>query len=397
MSKQYINTVSTGNAHQLDILDLEITNRYTITVSSDGYVNFWDNKQDETQNPKDLVTKIFINKIGLHHISTYETILPDSKFKIVILSLTSFDGQCYLKYFINDDITTLNDIAFVQSNKDNKSWSPGFYKDPMSKSDYFILTQSNGETIVYDLIISATEGDAKSVNIELQDARVIVSTPSSFPNCIAISQNEEKRLAIGYTNGDVLLYDLTSLKPIYTFKSTDVQHTAEGGQRTKGGALANSIPRRIAFSPGGSILAVARDNQSAGSITIYDAKYGENVGSLTTPSHSAKSKGGFAHDGWILGLSFNEDGKYLVTGGFDKCVRVWDVENRETICKIGVSTSDLDNTDVESIRDLDTPVVSGVKFIKKGIRGGLGGDTNEGLCIISFDRGIRWYREAGGI
>ena len=70
------------------------------------------------------------------------------------------------------------------------------------------------------------------------------------------------------------------------------------------------------------------------------------------------------------------------------------METRERVATINVSLSDFG--DVEG-SEMDNSVVSGVKFIRKGVRGGIGGDTNEGLCAISFDRGIRWYREAGGI
>jgi superkiller protein 8 len=387
MSKQYISTISLGAAHQSDILDLVVTNKYTVTVGSDGYANFWDNKQDETHNPREFATRHFVNKTGLHHIAHYELIHPASKFKIVVLAMTAFDGTGYMQYFINDDISTLQQTTTFTS-KTTSYWSPGFYQDPMSKADYFICTQADGETKVWDFSISAQEGQPRLIEIGLGGPRLIVGT--SFPNCLAVSTSEQKRLAVGYTNGDVLLYDLQSLKPIYTFKTTDVK------QHTKGVSNANgSIPRCLQFLPGGLILAVASDNQLAGSVTLYDAKYGENVGSLTTPSHSAQAKGGFAHDGWILGLSFNHDGSLLATGGYDQCVRVWDMEGRETVAKILISTSDLDDGDEKN--DLDTAVVSGLQFIRRGVRGGLGGDNNEGLCVVSFDRGVRWYREAGGI
>ncbi|CAH2350049.1 antiviral protein Ski8p [[Candida] railenensis] len=397
MSKQYISTASTASAHESDIHGLVITNKYTITCSTDGYVNFWDNKNDETHNPRDSVTKVFVNKIGLHHLASYETILPDSKFKIVILAIVAFDGKCYLKYFINDDVSTLTDVNLDGEKRlSTSSWCPGFYLDPMSKMDFFVLTQSSGETLVYDLNIIAKEGDSTSIQISLANLKVIEST--SFPNTIGISSTESKTFAIGYYNGDVILYDLISLKPIYTFKSTDVQSGTSQNARSSsnnGGVTSSPVPRSIQFSPGGSVLAVARDNQSAGSITIYDAKYGENVGSLTTPSHSTKNNGGFAHEQWVMMLSFNEDGNLLASAGLDKCIRVWDIETRERVSKISISQSDLDNED--DVREMDNSIASGVQFIKKGVRGGMGGDTNDGLCVISFDRGIRWYREAGGI
>ncbi|CAK7898074.1 antiviral protein Ski8p [[Candida] anglica] len=392
MSKQYISTVSTGAAHESDILDLAVTNRYTVTVSSDGYANFWDNKQDETHDPRKFVTRKLVNRAGLHHVAAYESVLPGSQVKVVVLAVVAFDGSLTFLCFVQDDIKTLVEVSAggVDGFKELNSWCPGFYIDPESKSDYLVVTQASGETAVYRMEIAVDGKKENAVSIALEKFGTIKPTHSSTPNSLAISATVEKKIAIGYTSGEVVLYDLESLKPIYTFKSTDV-----------GGSGSSSVPRAIRFSPGGSILAVARDNQSVGSITLYDAKYGENVGSLTTPSHSSKTKnvGGFAHDGWIMGLSFDEEGKLLASCGFDKCIRVWNMETRERVATITVSVSDLDGDAASGAGapELDHSVVSGVQFIKKGIRGGLGGDTNEGLCAISFDRGIRWYREAGGI
>lgn len=60
MGKQYISTASASDAHKLDILGLSVTDRYTITVSSDGYANFWDNKKYELQEPNEIVVKQFV-------------------------------------------------------------------------------------------------------------------------------------------------------------------------------------------------------------------------------------------------------------------------------------------------------------------------------------------------
>lgn len=103
---------------------------------------------------------------------------------------------------------------------------------------------------------------------------------------------------------------------------------------------------------------------------MYDVQYGENVGTLATPSHSAKSVvGGFAHQGWILGLDFDEEGKNLVSCGFDKCVRVWNLETSEREATINISITDLDDDTNDDQQD--ESVASGVKFIGKGVRGEL--------------------------
>lgn len=375
-----------SKAHQLDILGLAICNKYSITVSSDGYACFWDNKKDEIHNPSDFVVKKLINKIGIHHVAVYENILPVTRVKVVLLAFANFDGSIVFKSFVNDDISTFSDIDTTNTFA-TSFWCPGFYKDPQGKNDLFISTRASGDTQVYNLEITSAEGSSEiGVNLLLKGSLNANATDASFPNSLGVSTYDDMRVAVGYTNGDVLLFDLQSLKPVFTFHSSDLQESNKS----------TSIPRVVEFSPGGNLLAVARDNQSAGTITLYDVKYGENVGTLTTPSHSSKNTiGGFAHEGWVMGLSFEETGKYLASSGFDKCVRVWNLETRERETTIKISISDLEDT--EGYDETDQSIASGVLFIKKGIRAGAGGDINPGLCVISFDRGVRWYREAGGI
>ncbi|EGW30561.1 uncharacterized protein SPAPADRAFT_63398 [Spathaspora passalidarum NRRL Y-27907] len=381
MGKQYIFTVNASQAHTSDILGVAITNKYTISVSSDGYAKFWDNKKDEIHNPSEYVKSCFINKIGIHHIAAYENTLPSSTVKVTLLAFACFDGSVVFKYYVNDDFDTLKDW---EDTKMSNCWVPQFYRDPESKQDYFIVTKTTGSTSVNHLKITEQDGE---VAIAIEQTGELDPATSSFPNSLAVCPTKNKKAAIGYINGDVLLYDFENLKLVYTFHSPDLQQSYKSST--------TSIPRVLAFSPGGTLLAVARDNQAAGSITLYDVDHGENVGTLTTPSHNTKSTiGGFAHQGWIMDLSFDEEGKLLASGGFDKCVRVWNLETGEREATINISASDLD--DVEQ-GEHDTSVVSGVRFIKKGVRGGAGGDSNEGLCVVSFDRGIRWYREAGGI
>lgn len=373
MNKQYVSTVSASNAHQLDITGLAITKKYTITVLSDGYAAFWDNKIDEVDDPNDHVHKILINDIGIHHVAVGETTLVQdgNPVKAAVLAFACFDGSVQLAKY-RGDVSTF-EVIDTQKQFASGYWCPQFYMSSVEPLR-LIVTQANGNTEVFELTV------LPQLDVELSLQGTIKGT--AFPNTLGVTP-ETSQVAIGYTNGDVVLYNLGSLKPIYTFSSTDLR--ADSG----------SIARQVVFSPGGTLLAVARDNQSAGTITLYDVKYGENVGLLTTPTHSAKTSiGGFAHDGWIMGLSFNTTGKLLVSGGFDKCIRVWNISLRERVSTIKITTSDLDAPD-ES--DADDSVVSGVVFIDPGVRGGAGADSNDGLCVVSFDRGVRWYREAGGI
>ena len=293
MGKQYISTVSASQAHKLDILGVAITNKFTVSVSSDGYAKFWDNKQDEVHLPKEFVQLVFIDKSGIHAVAAYENVLPSSTLKVTLLAFACFNGSIIFRYYINDDFSTIESLTDDIKSFESNCWTPGFYRDPESKQDYFITTKTNGTTEVH--LLNIVDENEKAV-ITFEKFGQLKGNSSSFPNSLAICPTENKKCAVGYINGDVLLYDFVSLKLIYTFRSSDLV-TSRNSQST-------SIPRVLAFSPGGTLLAVARDNQAAGSITLYDVEHGENVGSLATPSHSAKSVvGGFAHQGWILGLS----------------------------------------------------------------------------------------------
>lgn len=387
MGKQYISTVSAAKAHTLDILAVAMTNKYTITVLSDGNAAFWDNKQDEVHAPRDFAVYKLINPLGIHHVAVFEDVPSGLTTRVLVVAFACFDGLVKIYLYKNDDLATFAAVSTPLA-FDHDLWCPGFYKDPESVQHYFLATKANGTTVVHSLNIVVAENGNVDIDVSTQSGVLNASNNfTSYPNALSVSQTADALCAVGYTSGDVVVYSVKNQKQVFTFHSTDLQ--------VKQGKGSTSVPRVLAFSPGGSLLVVARDNQSAGSITLYDVKYGENVGSLTTLTHSSKTTiGGFAHEGWIMGLSFNEDGSLLASCGFDKCVRVWDLELREREATILVNVSDLEDTTHDEV---DASICSGISFIKKGVRGGPGGDSNEGLCVVSFDRGVRWYREAGGI
>lgn len=378
--KQYITTVSAAHAHGLDILAVAVTNKYTITVSSDGYAAFWDNKQDEVHDPLDFVVRHLVNPIGLHHIAVFEDTPPGLTTKVCVVAVGCFDGSIKLLSYTNDDVNTIADVCTFKGD----FWCPGFFRDPESVQHYFLATRANGATALYTLDVA---DGAVSVATEPKGELRTSNTVTSFPNALGVSLAADGLCAVGYTSGDVVVFSVLSQKQVFTFHLTDVQVRLGHGL--------TAMPRVVAFLPGGTLLAVARDNQSAGLIVLYDVQYGENVGLVTTLSHLAKTTvGGFAHEGWIMGLSFNDDGLLLALCGFDHCVRVWNLELREREATINVDVTDLEDTTHD---EADASICSGVAFIRKGVRGGAGGDANEGLCVVSFDRGVRWYREAGGV
>lgn len=382
MGKQYISTVSAAQAHALDITGVAITNKYTITCSSDGLAKFWDNKQPENHDPNAVLIEHKINEKGVHHVAVYDNTLPGCLSPVLVVAFACFDGSTKLFWYV-EDAKELHPVAGTD-HLSLQTWAPAFYRDPESRGDFFLATLALGKVSVSQLEFDVTDGAVQEVKLASKpdfDPQL-----GAFPISVAVLANEEPLFAVGYTNGDVLLCDLTKQKILYLFHSTSLE--------TAGGSAA--IPRALAFSPGGSLLAVGRDIELAGTIALYDVIYGENVGSLLTPSHSAKlAVGGFAHEGWVMGLSFDLTGEFLALCGYDKAVRVWNIDTKEREATIQISVTDLEDTTADATADIS--VALDVAFIKKGVRGGAGGDLNDGLCVVSFDRGVRWYREAGGI
>jgi len=96
--------------------------------------------------------------------------------------------------------------------------------------------------------------------------------------------------------------------------------------QAKGNTLAMSVQgvdlgaaASVAFTAdGGAVFACGRD----GKIRLLS---GPNPDGGTTPSTATKLREYVGHTGMVYGLAVTSDGKFLVTGGEDKTVRVWDV------------------------------------------------------------------------
>lgn len=297
--------------------------------------------------------------------------------RVAIVATVSFSGEVFfLRVDGAGEITQLE--TKLSAEKGDSFWAVRWLKDHRGQAHRFAATLATGTTKIWDVTLG-------------QDLRFSVhgevkSQSRSFATCVDVN-SEQNLLATGFQNGDVVLTQIETAKPVYTFR----------GFGLKGSAQSSSATRSVRFSPLGTILAVASDAGSYGTVTLYDTTYGENVGSLTIPSHStAVNVGAYAHENWVFEVDFNETGESLVTAGYDGKVRVWSIATREREATLNLSPTDVDDADIVDEEDGLCAAV-GVKFINRGIRGGAGGDNNDGLVVISLDRGVRWYREAGGI
>ncbi|CCH44794.1 putative WD repeat-containing protein [Wickerhamomyces ciferrii] len=363
----------------VNIYSVAISKPYTITASGDGYLKFWSNHITETDTAKENVKEVFVHKTGLHHVAVFEDFVDTTR--IGLVATVSFSGEVFF-YIINQTDGSISPIDVQLNGKGNRDsyWAIQFSKDEESKSHKFGATQATGVTKIWSFTIDSLTSATFTIHGEIKPQT------KNFATSLDISYNKSL-LATGFKNGDVVLTQTETSKPVYTFHNFGL----------KGSSQSSSTIRSVKFSPLGTLLAVASDSGSYGTITLYDTIYGENVGNFTIPSHSTQVHvGAYAHEGWVFEIDFNETGELLVSSGYDGKIRVWNVTTREREATIALSITDYDDDDIP-IDENATSAAVGVKFIDKGIRGGAGGDSNDGLAIISLDRGIRWFREAGGI
>jgi superkiller protein 8 len=341
-------------------------------------LKLWDNNIKETATPKDFVKELFVHKSGLHHVDVFEDTID--AIKHVLVAAVSFTGEITFFYINAQNEPSKLDNVSVNEGTDS-FWAVKFLKDSRGQVNRFAASSPTGFVKIWNFIIS--EEGIPTFTLH----HIIEPQLKSF--AISIDLNSEANLlATGYQNGDVVLTNIENGKPVYTFHSFGLKNTSAN----------SSSVRSVKFSPLGKIIAVASDFGSNGTITLYDTQYGENVGNFTLPSHSSQAVvGAYAHDGWVFEVDFSETGESLASAGYDGKVRVWKVATRERESTIALSPTDVDDADIVTDADNNVSSAFGVKFVNKGIRSGSGGDTNEGLVVISKDRGIRWYREAGGI
>lgn len=423
MSKVYIPTTNIGKAHDADIYSICVTPPYTITCSGDGTLKLWSNSPsikatkenyEESDNEKISMnlTRIepdltqFVDSCGLHHVDAFYLVETNDIGAVLIIATVSFSGTIYFYQYDNETHQLVPLDSMLTNNELKKSyWSIKWIKsDDLVVSHRFISCDIKGDTYVWRFQIKNPETD--QVDLKLIPQGVIPSNKPVVAMCIDASTTRGL-LATGFANGTVIVSQLATLRPLYTFEGFGIQGIDSNSS--------NSV-RTLQFSPGGSLLAVGNDCGSFGCVTLYETEFGERVGSLTVPlgldpsSNVASSKdqmrgsiGTFAHNGWVFSLSFNPSGEYLATCGYDAKIRIWDVKTKERVATLNISANDIEIEEDIMLEDeqgdsLSKPPVFDVKYFAKGIRsnnGSMENESNEGLCCVCMDRSIRWFREAG--
>ncbi|SCV04610.1 LAME_0H19790g1_1 [Lachancea meyersii CBS 8951] len=399
MSKLYISTTNCGKAHESDIFGIALSSPYTATVSGDGSLKLWQNRLMDGDKPKEHVLSKFVHKTGLHHVDTFHSV-EQGGLEVFLVACVSFSGQLFL-YSVDPKTGTFEELDLLSKNEKQRSyWCVKLFKSAdRAVSHKMVATDVKGSTLVWTLkLLKPDEQDEiqdpeaiRERDIHLEALGEIPATEAKFATSVDISV--KGIVATGFQDGSVVVSQLETLRAIYNFEGFGIKGTEES----------SGTVRDVKFSPLGGLLAVANDSGSYGCVTLYETQYGERVGNLTVPTHSSQnSMASFTHDGWVFGVSFNSTGEFLATCGYDGKVRVWDVKQRERLSTLNISAGDIEEEEDIVSQDengdsLKTPPVMGVTFINKGVRGGIGGDTNEGLACVCLDRSVRWFREAGGV
>ncbi|SCU86569.1 LAMI_0D02696g1_1 [Lachancea mirantina] len=389
MSKLFISTTNVGRAHEADIFGLSISTPYTVTCSGDGWIKLWKNRLLEGDLPKNNVISKFVHRTGVHHVDAFHSV-EHGGVELDLVACVTFSGELVI-YSVNMKQLAVEQVdLFSSSDKQKSYWCVKWFKSSDSEIPHKLLaTDVKGSTRVWNLTVSHTE-DADS-RLQLILHGEITAPVANFATSCDMSP--KGLIATGFENGSVIVSQADTLRPVYNFEGFGIRGTEESGRTV----------RDVKFSPMGELLAVANDSGSYGCVTLYETEYGERIGNLTVPTHSSQASiGSFAHNGWVFAVSFNSTGEFLATCGYDSKVRVWDVKMRERLSTLSLSAGDIEIEEDILLEDefgdsLKNPPVFGVSFVEKGVRGGTGSDTNEGLCCICLDRSIRWYREAGGI
>lgn len=405
MSKNFIPTVHVGNSHETDIYSVQLSKPFTITASGDGYIKLWENNLAEGDIPEDHVYTKFVSNKGVHHLSFLNFIDPTNRNEYFFISCVTFAGELKFykfdlssKEFIsNDDKNFINfqDTTFL---KNNQFWIVKFLNKNVNNkvtNDKLLLTTIDSKIISIDLIFNPELETFETSEIyDLQVTEKTIGNSSSlnsvpFITCLDATNIGNNLITIGFNTGNVLILNLFSLRTNFNI------------------SLVSKPIRCVKISNKGKLLAVAHDMSIYGCVSLYDIETGDYIGDYTNNMHSTASNTesliGYAHAKSCMSLDFNSDDEYLLSSGLDGKFIVWETITREKAASNKLSCNDIENSDKivsvdeVTLENLSTPGILDCKYISKNIRGGLGGGKNEGIVVVSLDRGVRWYREAGGI
>ncbi|WP_413199683.1 NB-ARC domain-containing protein [Nostoc piscinale] len=151
--------------------------------------------------------------------------------------------------------------------------------------------------------LTVWQADLRNVklhNVNFQNADLTKSVfAETFGGVLSIAFSPNgKLLAMGDTNGEIRLYQVTNCNQVLTFQG----HT-------------NWVPS-LSFSPDGSILASSSSDHT---VKLWNSHTGQCLKTLQEHEHEV----------WTI--AFSPDGKTLVTGSNDRTIKLWNVITGECL------------------------------------------------------------------
>ncbi|XBW35546.1 hypothetical protein QEN19_001121 [Hanseniaspora menglaensis] len=405
MSKNFIPTAHVGSAHMTDIYNVQLSKPFTVTASGDGLLKLWKNSFPEGDQPEDYVYEKFVSKQGIHHSSFLHFIHPDTRKEYFYVACVTFAGELKFYQFDieNKEFLSLEDKLFIKFQdskllKNNQFWLVKFLSKNINNkvfNDKLILSTIDSKVISVDLLFNSEEEIFEtSETFELQMTEKTLGNSSSinstpFITSLDATNMGNNLITLGFNTGHVLILNLFSLRTNFII------------------SLVSKPIRCVKISNKGKLLAVAHDMGVYGCVSLYDIETGDYIGDYTNTMHSTNTNSqslvGYAHSKSCMSVDFNPTDEYLLSSGLDGKFIVWETITREKVASSKLSCNDIENVDKivsvdkVTLENLSIPGILDCKYIPKNVRGGLGGAKNEGIVVVSLDRGVRWFREAGGI
>ncbi|KAL6935020.1 related to Antiviral protein SKI8 [Hanseniaspora guilliermondii] len=415
MSKNFIPTVHKGKAHEADIFNVQYSKFATITTSGDGYLKVWKNYLNEGDLPEDNVQSKFLTKAGLHHTSFLEFKDLETKKGMLFIGTISFTGELFIEKYdlekneFENDLELRKILNFDTLMEEEQDTTKSYYNIIEKNTFYLIkflpknlnnkitmdkllLTTVDSKVIVLDLVYQSETSTFDVTRVELLQItekslgfKTLQQSETPFITCMDASNKLSNVLTLGFNTSHVLILNLFTLTQLFNI------------------SLISKPIRCVKISNNATLLAISHDLGINGCVSLYDIETGDFIGDYTNNSHTAKDTNTFTHKASCLSMDFNESDEFIITAGLDGVVNVWETITRERVGRIKISCNDIENnsdildTDPITLESLTNPGIMDVKYIHKNTRGGLGGAKNEGLVVVALDKGIRWFREAGGI
>jgi WD40 repeat protein len=192
---------------------------------------------------------------------------------------------------------------------------------------------------------------------EIQSIAVVPESGDSYGVTNLAYRSDGKELAVSTQDGNVLIYDTVSWKPLRTIIahkkavwglafSPDGSLLATGSEdftvklwNVASGALLATFGvedcapaacgkghrdavNSVVFSPDGKLLVSAGNDNTIRVWNVIDRKYSFTMG------------GGRGHQDWVLGLAFSPDGKKLASASRDRLIKIWDIATQEWVMDI---------------------------------------------------------------